>query len=216
MKKEEDLNNKEIKEDKKKKGFHVKLIDFLLKRPILKFVILLIIQFVVLRIPELFPRSFPLRLITMIFGIILAVYFIITITHIVRTSIKHLMEPKSLFHLIGAYILLILVIISVSSILYNFVDLTHLGYIQYGNCNGNFNPSIINNSPQQEATSNSTISKDFFYFSAITFFTVGYGDICPMGFAKIISVIIAFMGNIVSVILVAFIINNYLQKRKKE
>jgi hypothetical protein len=107
------------------------------------------------------------------------------------------------------------VVIFISSILYNFVDLSHLGYIQYGNCNGQFNPSLINPPANSTASYNSFISKDFFYFSAITFFTVGYGDICPMGLDRVVSIIVAFIGNIISVILVAFIINNYLSKRRE-
>jgi hypothetical protein len=200
------------------KETHKKLIDFFFKRPILKLVILLIVQFILIRIPELFPSSFPIRWFTIVFGIILTIYFILVIIHTVRLSVKHLMNPKNLFYLIGAYILLILVILFVSSMLYNFVDLSHLGYIQYGNCNGNFNPSLINYSLEDNINLNatSTISKDFFYFSAVTFFTVGYGDICPMGFAKVVSILIAFMGNIISVILVAFIINNYLKKKECE
>jgi hypothetical protein len=202
---------------KERNNKHTKLIDFFFKRPILKLVILLIIQFVIIRIPELFPSSFPIRWVTIILGIILTIYFVLVIIHTVRLSLKHLMNPKNLFYLIGAYILLILVILFVSSMLYNFVDLSHLGYIQYGNCNDNFNPSLIN--PIQDlnaVNSNSTISKDFFYFSAVTFFTVGYGDICPMGFARVVSIIVAFMGNIISVILVAFIINNYMKKKESE
>jgi potassium channel LctB len=204
--------------EKRDKKVHIKLIEFFFKRPILKLIILLIIQFFIIRIPELFPSSFPIRLVTIVLGIILTIYFILVIIHVVRLSLKHLMNPKNLFYLIGAYILLILVILFVSSMLYNFVDLSHLGYIQYGNCNDNFNPSLINYFQQQNTNLNTTsaISKDFFYFSAVTFFTVGYGDICPMGFAKVVSILVAFMGNIISVILLAFIINNYLKKRESE
>jgi hypothetical protein len=204
--------------EEKREGFKVKLIEFFFKRPILKLVILLIIQFFILRIPELFPSSFPIRWITIILGIILTIYFVLVIIHVVRLSLKHLMNPKNLFYLIGAYILLILVMLFISSMLYNFVDLSHLGYIQYGNCNNQFNPSLINyfQEPSSNVNSTAVISKDFFYFSAVTFFTVGYGDICPMGFAKFISILVAFMGNIISVILVAFIINNYLKKKESE
>jgi hypothetical protein len=204
-----------MKEESRKES-NAKIIEFFFKRPILKLVILLIIQFIILRIPELFPASFPIRWITIVLGIILTIYFVLVIIHVVRISLKHLMNPKNLFYLIGAYILLILVILFISSMLYNFADLSHLGYIQYGNCNNQFNPSLINYFEGQNPDINSTanISKDFFYFSAVTFFTVGYGDICPMGFARAISIFVAFMGNIISVILVAFIINNYMKKKE--
>lgn len=203
-------------ESNKKNNSHIKFFNFLFKRPLLKLIILLIIQFIIIKIPELIPDDFSLRLVTLILGIVITIYFIAVIVHVARLSIKNLLEPKSLLHLIGAYVLLILVIIFISSILYNFVDLSHLGYIQYGSCNDNFNPSLINTSPNaQQISSSPVISKDFFYFSAVTFFTVGYGDICPMGFARVISIIVAFMGHIVSVILVAIILNNYLRKKER-
>ncbi len=94
------------------------------------------------------------------------------------------------------------------STIYNVVDLTEMGYIKYGTCSDNFSRSMLETDP--------TISRDFFYFSAMTFFGVGYGDICPMGFAKIISIITSLIGHVISVILVALIINNYVMRSKKD
>jgi len=59
------------------------------------------------------------------------------------------------------------------------------------------------------------ISHDYFYFSAITFFSVGYGDVCPMGLCKIMAVVTAFAGNIVTVVLMAIVVSLYLNRRTK-
>ena len=47
---------------------------------------------------------------------------------------------------------------------------------------------------------------DWFYFSAITFTTVGYGDISPDGFSKIFAPIEAFCG-IIAVIFTSWVLS---------
>jgi len=56
-------------------------------------------------------------------------------------------------------------------------------------------------------------SYSFLYFTTMLF-TVGYGDICPMGSAKIFSMITAIIGHVLSVILVALIINNHFKLKE--
>jgi voltage-gated potassium channel Kch len=51
------------------------------------------------------------------------------------------------------------------------------------------------------------------YFSAITFFTVGFGDICPMGVSKLVSVLNALIGNLFTVLILAIAITNYSENR---
>ncbi len=194
------------KEIVKKKDFHVRMLHLLFDRPILKFVILAAVQIVLISLSGYIPYNFFIRWITIILTILIAIYFIAVIVHLIRSSLKHLMNPKSFISLIGAYCLFIFVILVISSILYNATELSGLGYIKYGTCTPNFSPSMISSDP--------LISRDFFYFSAMTYFTVGYGDICPMGFARIISIIIGFISHVVSVLFVAFILNNYIRKRE--
>ncbi len=45
--------------------------------------------------------------------------------------------------------------------------------------------------------------KDSFYFSAVTYFTVGYGDIVPYGYAKLLSVAEAGIGRDINLIILA-------------
>ncbi|MFA4953614.1 MAG: ion channel [Candidatus Pacearchaeota archaeon] len=185
-----------------------RLTKILFDKPLLKFIILILIEFVISTISNLFQKNYLPRLFFSILNILIVIYFVAIIIYVARKSYDNLMNPKNFYKLIGSYILLILVIILIFSTLYNFVELSKLGYIKYGECNGNFDPSMISSDPQ--------ISREFFYFTTMTFFTVGYGDICPMGFERIISIIAAFTGHIVSVIFVALIINNYFRKRKED
>jgi hypothetical protein len=43
----------------------------------------------------------------------------------------------------------------------------------------------------------------------MTFFTVGAGDICPMGVSKIVTVLDALIGNAFTVLILAIAITNY-------
>ena len=155
-----------------------------------------------------FPEDFPIRIFISVLNVLIAFYFIFLVIHVSRKSFSYLMNPTHIGALIGSYIILILMILLVFSTIYNIVDLTGFGYIKYGTCSDNFNSSMI--------ASDATISRDFFYFSSMTFFGVGYGDICPMGLAKLVSIIAALIGHVVSVILVALILNNYINMKPKK
>jgi potassium channel LctB len=178
----------------------------LFNRPILKFFIFVVVNIIFTTISSYFPRLILLRIILDFINILIAIYFVAIIVYLIRRWFLRLLNPKNIFALISTYALFILGLILLFSTIYNIVELSGLGYIKYGTCNGKFDSSMITTDPDA--------SHDFFYFSAMTFFTVGYGDICPMGFEKIISIIVAFTGNLVSVILVALILNNYLDKKK--
>ncbi|MFA6462342.1 MAG: ion channel [Candidatus Woesearchaeota archaeon] len=182
--------------------------DILFERPLFKFIIFLIAQFLISSIASYFPGSIIIRWTNVIVNIGITVYFISMIIYVVKRSIVNLMRPKSISTLIGSYVLVVLALIILFSTLFNVAELTGMGYLKYGNCQGTFNPEMISTDPN--------ISQDFFYFTSITFFTVGYGDICPMGISRIISILAAFAAHLVSVILVALIVNNYLHLRREK
>ena len=53
---------------------------------------------------------------------------------------------------------------------------------------------------------------DYYYFSAITFFSLGYGDLAPIGFyPKIITILEAFMGHIILGVMVIAVLGEILK-----
>jgi len=180
----------------------------LFERPLLKFFIFVIIYTVLNEIQGFFPEQLKIRTIIGLIGIIISIYFVLVIIYVIRSSIKRLSNPENIFSLIFTYALLILGMLLLFSTIFNIIELTKTGYITYGSCSDKFDSSMIQTDNQ--------ISRAFFYFAAVSFFSVGYGDICPMGFAKIAAVSTAFIGHIFSVIVIALVINNYIRKKEKD
>ena len=178
-------------------------------RPILNLIVLVIVHITLSFIVEHFQKTSGIMILLFdILNILIAIYFVGSIVYILHRRFKYLMNPKNLRSLIFAYALFIMIILLIWSTVFSIVQLSHLGYITYGNCSDKFEPSMIASDPN--------ISTSFLYFTAITFFSIGYGDICPMGWSKLVSVFTAFTGHLVSVILVALIINNYLRLRSEK
>ena len=178
---------------------------FLFDKPLYKFIFLVLFQIVTFYVIDIFPGMIRgVHVFLSILHILIIVYFVLVIVRVAKRSLDYLMSPRHIPALIGAYALFLIAVLILFSTAYDIVQLSGLGHIRYGGCNDEI--STLAN-PADPA-----ISDDYFYFSAITFFTVGYGDICPVGLSKGISIIAAFAGHVVSVILVALIINNYLQK----
>ncbi len=178
----------------------------LFNRPLTKFVLLILVYVVLSNILKYYPKIYKVRLPIVFIEILIAIYFIIVMGYMVKGFIDHLLKPKNLLSLIGAYALFLFGILFIFATVFNIVELTGRGYIRYGGCTSDFNNQMIG--------TDNLISRDFFYFSAVTFFTVGYGDICPMGAARLVSIIAAFTGHIVSVLIVGLIINNYITLRR--
>ena len=198
---------------KEEEKYHIKRIKelhglgkLLFNHPLLKFLILVIFYLVLNNIQAYFSGEYGIRTIISIIGILISIYFIIVIVYIVRRSINKLINPENLFMLILTYALFILGILLLFSTIFSIIEITKMGYLKYGICSDSFNPSMIENDPQ--------ISRGFFYFASVSFFSVGYGDICPMGFAKLAAIFTAFIGHLVSVVVVALIVNNYIRKKE--
>jgi len=180
--------------------------DVLFERPLFKFVIFLIAQLLFSLISGYFPESLILRWISVVINIGITVYFISMIIYVIRRSINTLMRPKNILTLIGSYALIILSLLFVFSTLFDFSELVGIGYLKHGTCPENFHKSMIVSDPD--------ISQDFFYYTALSFFSRS-SDICPMGASKIISVIVYFTSHLFSVILIALILNNYFSLRRE-
>lgn len=110
-------------------------------------------------------------------------------------------------NLLGIFVSYILFIISLSIFFafgYGAIEDAGLGYLTYGRCSDDFVPSMIQ--------TDSDKSTDYFYYTTVTFFTIGYGDICPMGIAKYLSIFNGFIGNFVTVVLMVIVISSYLKR----
>ena len=184
------------------------LAKFLYRRPFLKFIILVIVQFILINFSAYFPTNFPIRILSEVIGILISVYFILVIIYIIRTFYERLLNPKNFITLILTYAMFILGILMIFSTLFSFFELSGLGYMKYGSCTDKFDSSMIQ--------SDSTISREYFYFTGSTFFLLGYGDICPMGYTKYLAIFTAFIGHLVAVIIVTLVINNYLRNKDRK
>ncbi len=196
-----------LQEDRKKYS-ESKLKHLLFSHPVLKFIFFILVNYVLSLVSKYYPENFLLRGLTTTVNIVIAVYFVLAIIYIVHRRWEHLMNPKNVPSLVGAYVFFVVVIILIFSTIFAVVELTGQGYLKYGGCADTFDPTVMYQDP--------AASHDFFYFSAITFFTVGYGDICPMGIMKLAAIVDALAGHVISVIVVALIINNFIQMQRKE
>ncbi len=182
------------------------LRKILFNKPIAKFFFVIPIYIVLAILVERLEETHPVRLTITVLHVIIAIYFILLMIHILRHSIRQLMKSKNLFALIRTYMIFLLGIILIFTTIFNLTEISRTGYLTYGKCSDNFRPDMLKSDADR--------SRGFFYFTAVTFFTIGYGDICPMGMAKFVALATAFVGHLVSVILVALILYNFLDARK--
>jgi len=184
----------------------------LFDRPILK--LFLILLFIVIASTLAQHTSIPLfRFLVALATSVAIVYAIVLTGHIVslyliRKPLDRLLSARDIFSLLLGYVMFIVGILLVISVLFMVVEELHLGYLTHGPTTDEFNSNVID-------SEDSNISHDYLYFSAVTFFSVGYGDICPMGFCKTLAIITAFAGNIVTVVLMAIVVSLYLNRRTR-
>ncbi len=188
-----------------------KLDKFLYEPTLLKVPIVLVLTFLIGLLLNNLGASITAPLIFTLLKIILlffiSTYLVFFVIHLIRRSLKKLMNAKSMWTLFAAYALFIFSIMLLFSSIYDISERSNSGYLKYGQCTDQFTPEGIHN--------DTTESHNYFYFSATTLLTVGYGDICPMGINRYIAIINAFVGNFINVVLMVWVISNYM-KRKDE
>jgi hypothetical protein len=149
---------------------------------------------------------------SLVSGTILFIYFIAFLANRVTSNINRLLHHElGLKEIVVGYITSVLFLILLFAILYWMVTVAGAGYLRYGECvdTGVVNSAVIRTDPNLV-----TKISHYPYFSAITFFTVGSGDICPMGWNKLIAVINALIGNAFTVLILAIAITNYSAKKE--
>jgi hypothetical protein len=177
--------------------------------------------FVILLIINIFfftSRNIPILVDAIAFLLLISYIVIFLITRIqvnIRKLVHHELKFSGIFI---AYITSVIFIILLFSIIYWSMTFFGVGYLKYGSCidNAELSKHIIDSDPLRVRE-----FIQYSYFSAITFFTVGFGDICPMGMSKIAATLNALIGNAFTVLILAIAITNYSanksnEKKKKE
>ncbi len=188
----------------------------LFDRPILKLLMTLLAIGVLFKVVESTSKvweSWPvIGFLIALLGLAVVIYFIVLILHIVgiyliRKPLERLFTAKDIVSLLFSYVLFVAGILLVASVLFMVVENLHLGYLTY-------DPTVKLSSDMIE-DKDPNLSQDYLYFTAVTFFSVGYGDVCPVGLCKPLAMMTAFAGNIVTVVLMAIVVSVYLNRRTK-
>jgi len=191
--------------------------DMLFRRPLTRLILILVMIGILLGLSDILPNeieSSPLfiivHLVLIAVGAVYSAVLIIRIImdYMIRKPLNQLLMAQNITSLLVSYAVFIMSIIVILSLLNFQLKNLGLGYITYGQCGDSFSPGMIASDPY--------ISNDYFYFTAVTFFTIGYGDICPMGLTKMLSVATGLIGNFVSVVLMAIVITLYLDRRARK
>lgn len=188
-----------------------KLRRTLFDRPILK----LFLTFLFMVIVSTLARytSIPLLIFLVALAIGTAVVYAIVLAghivslYLIRKPLDRLFSARDLFSLLLSYVMFIVGTLLVISVMFMVVEDLHLGYLTYDPTEKLSSDMIDNKNPN--------LSQDYLYFSAITFFSVGYGDVCPMGFCRTLAMATAFAGNVVTVVLMAIVVSLYLNRRTR-
>jgi len=137
---------------------------------------------------------------------------LIVLTHLIVFfySLLTVRHSNKIGFIIAAYILSVLITIILFAYIYWTLSIFNLGYLQFSECSG------LNLELQSE---------NWFYFSAGTFYALGYGDICPvLTPARLFSQLEVAMGTLINTILIGFIfwkireinIEEAIKKRKSK
>jgi len=137
---------------------------------------------------------------------------VIIVTHIIvflyaLLTVRH---SDKLGFILVAYSFVVLITIVVFAYLYWTASFFGLGYLQFSEC---------------QTISTVSRSDNWFYFSSVTFYNLGYGDICPiMPLTRLLSQIQVALGVLINTILLGFIFwkireinveEEYLKRRAK-
>ncbi|GEM_PF-6005559 len=142
---------------------------------------------------------------------VLIFYVVLFLIYRIRANINRLIHHELKFkEIVTGYVSSVIFIIVLMSILYWGVTVLGVGYLRYGSCvdNVNITRDVIMSDPLRVSE-----LLQYSYFSATTFFTVGFGDICPMGYAKFLTVMDALIGNAFTVLILAMAITNYTSSK---
>ncbi|MFH1173610.1 MAG: potassium channel family protein [archaeon] len=198
---------KKINVKRHHKELLTRISDFLFHKPLTKIICIIGLIVATIALGSTLPEAASTTsLLAFIFTFVLGIYLVLLIIHTTTHSFKRMFNARNMFVLFSSYALFIFCLLLLFSISFSIVTDVDKGYLTYSTCNDHFDAQRIHTDPQ--------ISNDYFYFSAVTFFSVGYGDICPMGLAKILSIIISFIGHFVAVVIMSMVIYYYMKRKE--
>jgi len=141
-------------------------------------------------------------------GFATSLYLIFFVIYLMRRSLKSLFTSRNLIGLFISYVLFVATLTLLFSMAYGAIEDFGKGYLTYGDCTEEFSPAMIDSDEQ--------ISHEYYYFSAVTFFTIGYGDICPMGWSKYLAIFNGFIGNFIMVVIMVIVISSYINRASRK
>ena len=180
-----------------------RLEKILFEKPLFKIPLFFGIFFIISILSSLLPSRVTL-VVGSVMSILISTYLVFFIIFIIRKSFKSMFSAQNMIGIFVSYILFILSITVIFALGYSAIDDLGRGYLTYGTCSDDFNEGDILTNPNR--------STEYFYFSSVTFFTIGYGDICPMGWAKYLAIFNGFIGNFVTVVVMVVVISSFIKR----
>ncbi|MDD5193872.1 MAG: potassium channel family protein [Candidatus Nanoarchaeia archaeon] len=164
------------KRDSIKNNYKINIRDSLIKR----FIFLIIISLLIYLSIFIFNQNYSIMAVLFILTIFAMIYLFVQAMILIRQNL----ESGRLLLSILCYVIVFLWITFLISNLFNISQLNNWGSISY-NCPKN-SDSLLNKTD--------LASGEFFYFTATTILTIGYGDICPFGFSRVLAGLTGFIG----------------------
>jgi potassium channel LctB len=196
--------------NEKPKSFFVKALNFVLDKTI-QFILCLI---ALICVSLIFIRISPWFLYVSLF--LFSFYLLLSgVAFIYKGWLLFFDKKKSFPRLLFGYFSCVLGFVVIFSVIYISFTVLNLGYLSYGNCTATFNKELLLSGKITPLTD----WVSMVYFSSITFFSVGYGDICPVGAHRIVSIFNAMAGHIFTAIILVLAMSyfvDYFMKRMRK
>lgn len=160
----------------------------------IKFAFIAIVSILIYAFVYILNQNYSIMIILFVLTILTMIYLFFQSIIFVRLNL----ESGKSFYSIATYVLVFVWITFLVSILLNISQINNWGTLSY-DCSKNLGPQL-----------NESVSKEFFYFSATTILTIGYGDICPLGFSRVLASITGFLGMFMYVGFIFLLVKYYI------
>ncbi len=189
------------------KKFFVRITDTIADHIIRSIIMLFILGIITV------ITSFVSTALFLFFSALLSLFSLLIAISLLRRGVRYLFYNEGkLYQMIIGYAIAVLGIIFLFTTIYSASHELGYGYLTYGTCsNAKVNHAMIADDAHAVNSFGGTL-----YFTSVTFFTIGYGDICPMGLNKGIAVLNGFAGSVFATIILGIAIARYLDHTRDE